>query len=209
MALSSSHDLQQPRKSIFTFPRPNDREARCRGSLFSPVRSFVTSYLGPDRWEELLNNVEPGARAIWQTEFDALSWYPFWAISAALDAMVILPDIPPDTIRKLAYHNLDRATNLIFRAIFKVGSPEFMVSKSDQVWNKYYSTGTMRVAQASKGSAVIQLIDFPEITPNYNRVVLHGIEAVIVKAGGRIKREEITRSIHRGDECCEYTFAWF
>jgi hypothetical protein len=209
MASIRPDDLHSPRKSIFTFPRPNDRDARCRGSLFGPVRLFVTSYLGPDRWEELLTNLEPGARTIWQTEFDALSWYPFWAISAALDALVVLPDIPPDTIRKLAYHNLDRATNLIFRAIFKVGSPEFMVSKSDQVWNKYYSTGTMRVAHASKGSAVIQLFDFPEITHNYNRVILHGIEAVIVKAGGRIKREEIARSIHLGDECCEYTFAWF
>ena len=68
MALSSPHDLQPPRKSISSFPRPTDREPQCRGSLFAPLRLFVTSYLGPDRWEEYLNDLEPGARTIWQTE---------------------------------------------------------------------------------------------------------------------------------------------
>jgi hypothetical protein len=167
------------------------------------------THLGKHRWEELLNRVDSDAKAILRAEFEALTWYPFWAISAAVDGIVGLPGIAvEDTLKKLAYHNLDRATSLIFRAIFKMGSPEFMVSKSDQVWKKYYSSGSMHVPEASKGAAVVQLFDFPEITPNYNRVVLHGIEAVIVKAGGRIKRQEITRDIHRGDSFCEYTFAW-
>src|SRR5262249_10979486 len=104
--------------------------------------------------------------------------------------------------------NLDRATNLIFRAIFKVGSPEFMVGKSDQVWKKYYSTGHMEVPYASKGKASVRLLQFPEMTPNYNLVILHAVEAVIVKAGGKITRREITRDIHRGDDHCEYTYEW-
>jgi hypothetical protein len=209
MALGSPHDTQRMRKSLFPFPRPKAHEAMCRGSLFAPLPLFVTNHLGEHRWEEILSTIEPQASSVLRAEFQPLSWYPFGAISAAVDAIVNLPGLADgDTLRRLAYHNLDRATNLIFRAIFKMGSPEFMVSKSDQVWKKYYSTGSMHVPEASKGAAVVQLFDFPEITRNYNKVVLYGIEAVIAKAGGRLTRHEITRDIHRGDPYCEYSFVW-
>jgi hypothetical protein len=36
----------------------------------------------------------------------------------------------PDILKKMATHNLAHATRGIFRAIFKLGSPEFMMKRS-------------------------------------------------------------------------------
>jgi hypothetical protein len=209
MAVGTSDHTQRQKGPLYSFARPTQGGAQIRGSLFAPVPLFVRNHLGVHRWDEFLERLDPVASQVLRGEFEALTWYPFIVISSAVDTMVAMKgDTADDTLRKLSHHNLDRATNLIFRAIFKVGSPEFMVSKSDQVWKKYYSTGSMRVKSATRGSAVVQLVDFPEMTHNYNKVVLYAIEAVIVKAGGRLTKLEITADIHRGDPFCEYSYRW-
>jgi hypothetical protein len=184
--------------------------ALIRGSLFQSLPSFVKTQFGANRWDEFLERVDPAAADAYRNEMEALAWYPFIVVASAADTMVAMSaDGAGDmTLKKFATHNLDRATNLIFRAIFKIGSPEFMVSKSDQVWKKYYSTGRMTVENASKGKASVRLYDFPEITRNYTRVVLHAIEATIVKAGGRPTSREVTRDIHAGDEYTEFSYTW-
>ena len=187
-----------------------DDGALIRGSLFQSLPSFVKAHLGESRWEEFLERVDPVAADAYKNEMDALRWYPFIVITSATDTLVAMsPSGSGDTaLRKFATHNLDRATNLIFRAIFKIGSPEFMVSKSDQVWKKYYSTGRMTVDKVAKGQASVQLFDFPEITRNYTRVVLYAIEATIIKAGGRTHRCDVTKDIHAGDEFTEFSYTW-
>jgi hypothetical protein len=200
-----------PAPTIYSFARPPTKGAHIRGSLFSALPSFVKQHFGMHRWEEFLGLLDPvAARVLRADELTALAWYPFRVISSSADAMAEMsgPVTAEDTLQKFARNNLDRATNLIFRAIFKVGSPEFMVGKSDQVWRKYYSSGSMKVPYATMGGASVRLFDFPEMTPNYNRVILHAVASVIVKAGGRITRQEISHDIHRGDDFCEYTYEW-
>ena len=169
-----THEASQRDPFPGTLHSPGGGAALIRGSLFQSLPEFVKTHLGEQRWEEFLERVDPGAAAVYRKEMDALSWYPFSVVSSATDALVAMSPMGTGdaTLRKFATHNLDRATNLIFRAIFKVGSPEFMVSKSDQVWKKYYSTGRMTVDEVSRGQASVQLHDFPEITRNYTRVVL-------------------------------------
>jgi hypothetical protein len=184
--------------------------ALIRGSLFQSLPSFVKAHFGAQRWDEFLDRVDPVAADAYKNEMAALAWYPFIVVASAADTMVAMSSegTGDAALKKFATHNLDRATNLIFRAIFKIGSPEFMVSKSDQVWKKYYSTGRMTVENASKGKASVRLYDFPEITRNYTRVVLHAIEATIVKAGGRPTSREVTRDIHAGDAYTEFSYNW-
>jgi hypothetical protein len=185
------------------------KPAQIRGSLFQSLPSFVKTHFGAHRWEEFLRRVDPIAADAFRNEMEALTWYPFLVVASAADTMAAMSDgKSEDTLRRFAIHNLDRATNLIFRAIFKIGSPEFMVSKSDQVWKKYYSTGRMTVESASRGKACVRLHDFPEITKNYTRVVLYAIEATIAKAGGKTTLREVTRDIHAGHEFTEFTYAW-
>jgi hypothetical protein len=202
-------EIKSKRNPVYSFQRPSE-PALIRGSLFQPVPLFVKARFGEHRWEEFLRRVDPVCADALGGEMQALAWYPFLVISSAVDAMVAMsPEAGADaTLQKLSAHNLDRATNLIFRAIFRVGSPEFMVSKSDQVWKKYYSTGRMVVEEATRGRATVRLYDFPQITRTYSRVVLYAIEAVIQKAGGRTNYREVTRDINAGDEFSEFTYTW-
>jgi len=197
--------------AVYTFDRPRTTEKTyVRGSLFAPVPGFMQQYLGTAAWNDVLRRVEPVTADVLKTEFVALAWYPFRIITNLVDALDAAGKAAgkKNPIKDMTAFNLDHATRGLFRAIFKLGSPEFMVSRSDQIWQRFYSTGQMTIPKSSKGEAVVKLQWVPDMTPLYSMAVMHSLEAVIVKAGGRMSHAEITKDMSRGAQYSEYLLRW-
>lgn len=178
-----------------------------RGTALAPVENFVRRQYTDAGWREFLSLLEPGAREALSQSVIATNWYPFSLALDVVDGLVLLADERPSVLRDFATQNLDYATNMVFRAIFKVGSPQFMVARSDQVWKKYYSAGRM-VCDVVPGRSRIELRDFSHLSPNYEKLLLHSIEAVLLKAGARLTRLAVTKSVLAGDPFTEFTHEW-
>jgi hypothetical protein len=189
---------------------PDNKHTYIRGYLFEPTLAFVREHLGPEIWREFMETLDPTVLPLFTSEFVALAWYPLRVGFATVEALDRIGQRSgrPDILRQMARHNLDVATRGIFRAIFKLGSPEFMMKRSDQVWKKYYSRGRMMTTHATSKEAVVCLDDVPDITRLWSVTVLYSMEAVIVKAGGRNVVSEITKDIARGDACTEFKYRW-
>ncbi len=54
----------------------------------------------------------------------------------------------------------------------------------------------------------MQVHDFPAVNHNFDRVVMHSAEAVLLKAGAREVVACHTRCNRMGSAFCEYTFTW-
>jgi hypothetical protein len=182
-------------------------QVNVRGTAFAPVQAFVRSQFNESGWQRFTSLLPPAAREIVLQPVIATNWYSFPLALAVLDALVLLAEGRGNVLREFAIHNLDYATNIIFRAIFKIGSPEFMVARSDQVWKKYYSHGRM-VCAVQHNHSRIELHGFPYLSTNYEKLLLHSIEAVLLKAGGRVKRLAVTKSARLGDDFTEFTHEW-
>jgi hypothetical protein len=178
-----------------------------RGTPFAPVQEFVRAQFQDAGWRRFLAILDPAARDIVSQSIIATNWYPFPLALNIVDGLVVLAEGRGSVLRDFAIRNLDYATNVVFRAIFKVGSPAFMVARSDQVWKKYYSTGRM-VCDVEPGHSRIELRDFPHLSPNYEKLLLHSIEAVLLKAGARLTRLAVTKSALAGDPFTEFTHEW-
>jgi hypothetical protein len=203
MIESSVMGSQPPRASLVTDEK---LVAQIRGSALLPVRPFVGEYFGPQGIEQLMSRLEPEVRHALEEPIVAGAWYPFHIALDIIDGMVAMMG-HPRVLRDFATYNLDFATNMIFRAIFKLGSPEFMVARSDQVWRKYYSRGRMTCA-SSQGHASVELHGFPLMRANYDRMVQHSIEAVLIKAGAQKCLGRHPRCVLRGDPLCVFEFDW-
>ena len=202
---------QEHGAALYSFDRPpTTRETFIRGSLFAPLPPFMKTYLGPDGWSEFLRRVDPVASAVLSQEFVALAWYPFKVVTSAVDVLMAMGKSigKANAVRDMTFFNLNHATKGIFRAIFKLGSPEFMLARSDQVWRKFYSTGRMSTQLVTRKEAVIRLEWVPDMTSNYSTAILHSLEAVIVKAGGRMTVAETTSDLGRGDKYSEFHYCW-
>ena len=82
-----------------------------------------------------------------------------------------------------------------------------MVSRSDQVWKRFYSHGRMECDVAA-GRAKVRLYEFPYANANYKKLVGHSIEAVLNKAGAKSLRTRYVENLVMGDEFAEYLFDW-
>ena len=180
---------------------------KLRGTALAPVRPFVEQTFGVGEWPRFLSLIGEEPRALFAQPITPLGWYPFSAARDVVDGLVTLADGRARVLREFAAFNLDVATNVIFRAIFKLGSPEFMVARSDQVWKRFYSHGRM-TCEVSPGHATVALHDFPYLTANYNRLVGHSIEAVLNKAGARSVRTTQNDRTLAGDSRSEFSFEW-
>jgi hypothetical protein len=208
---TTSPSAEGTAKPLYSFDRPGTtRETFIRGSLFVPLPAFMKTYLGPEGWVDFLQRVDPVASAVLSREFVALAWYPFKVVTSAVDVLLTTGKMlgKANAVRDMTTFNLNQATRGIFRAVFKLGSPEFMIARSDQVWRKFYSTGQMTTRLLTQKEAVVRLEYVPDMTTNYSLVVLHSLESVIVKAGGRITVCETTSDLGRGDKYSEYHYCW-
>ncbi|HEY2514727.1 MAG TPA: serine/threonine-protein kinase [Polyangiaceae bacterium] len=182
-------------------------DVNVRGTPFAPLEDFVRRQYPDGGWRQFLGILEPAAREVVSQSIIATNWYPFPLALNVVDSLVALADGRASVLRDFAIQNLDYATSVIFRAIFKMGSPQFMVARSDQVWKKYYSAGRM-VCDVGAGRSRIELRDFPYLSTNYEKLLLHSIEAVLLKAGARVTRLRVTKSALAGDEWTEFTHEW-
>jgi hypothetical protein len=181
---------------------------RIRGTALMPLRPFIDRYFGKqgaEQFHSFVNPEEDSARFV-VDEILPSAWYPFRVALDIVDGLVAMAG-HPRVLRDFAAYNLDYATHAIFKAIFKIGTPEFMVARADQVWRKYYSRGRM-TCSATRGHATVRLHDFGWLRPNYDRLVQHSIEAVLVKAGARGCTIKHPRCLLRGDEFCESEYEW-
>src|SRR5262245_3262459 len=100
-----------------------------RGSAIAPAQPFVLKLHGPEGWKRCLETLAPAERALLEQPVIATNWYPFVLALGIVDWLAA--NGSATVLRQFAIDNLDFATNFVFRAIFKIGSPEFMIARSD------------------------------------------------------------------------------
>ena len=210
LALDNPSPEEAPRRALVTVHAASLSSGTpvcLRGTAITPVRPFIDQHFGPGGWARYLEGLGAPARAIFDQIVTPLGWYPFAVGLDLVDGIVKLGEARPGVLREFAAYNLDYATNLVFRAIFKLGTPQFMVSRSDQVWKRFYSHGRME-CDAAAGRARVRLYEFPYANGNYKKLVGHSIEAVLNKAGATSLRARYAESALMGDEFAEYLFDW-
>jgi len=55
----------------------------------------------------------------------------------------------------------------VYKIFFKVGSPEFIISRAARVFSSYYDTGELRIAESGPGRAVAELVGFEGGAPQF------------------------------------------
>lgn len=195
-----------PIRSKPSEPEKSVDDVKVRGIAIAPVRDFIDKEFGATSWPHYLQIVGPQAREVLESPVTSMGWYPFSVGLSLVDGMMKLACGQSRVLRSCAFHMLDFATNAIFRAIFKIGSPEFMIARSDHVWRHYYSHGRV-ICSVTKGRARISLYDFPFATASYKRLVLHSMEAVIVKSGGKLRRMELSEPTEL-DKATDFLYEW-
>lgn len=138
-----------------------EQEILCKGVSLLHFHDFVRSRFGDDAWGEVLYRLKPGAREIFTRPVLASGWYPYTTYVEAVKIVVecfLGGDI--QRAREIGAYNLESSLNTIYRALYKVGSPAFLMRMSATLWRSYFNVGRMVVEKAGRGFAIARIENF-------------------------------------------------
>jgi len=137
------------------------QEILCKGVSLLHFHDFVQSRFGDEAWGEVLYKLKPDAREIFTRRILASGWYPYPTYVEAVKIVVeCFLDGDIRRAREIGAYNLESSLNTIYRAMYKVGSPAFLMRMSAILWRSYFNVGRMVVEKSGRGFAIARIEDF-------------------------------------------------
>ena len=139
------------------------------------------------------------------------SWYPALAVHALLDAL--LAGLPASECRQLAREgaevtvrsHLSGLYRYLFRAIM---TPERYAHNADQIFHRYYDSGTLTKEEISPGRHLTVVRDWPGHHRFLCDLALYASEVIYPQMGYQITELERKSCVSDGDPDCRWIAAW-
>jgi uncharacterized protein (TIGR02265 family) len=183
--------------------------AQVKGTAVNSSLRYVRERFGEETLARVLEALPEADRAAIGAGVLASSWYPMAAFLRFMqEAERQLGAQEPDVLVKMGRASCDYGVTGVYRIFFKVGSPEFLVSRGAHVFSSYYDTGQMRVVEAAPGRAVVELTSFEGGAPQFCARLYGWMHRTLELAGARNLRSSHSACVHRGDAVCRFEGSW-
>jgi hypothetical protein len=115
-------------------------EGRAKGSLFTHTRRYV----GEKMWATLTEPLPKADRDLYEHGFASSGWYPVGMWNRLMEQYLAREGGPKVTelSRFIAAEDL----NFVFRMLLKMGSPEFVLKRTEAIYLRYFDTGQFAAA---------------------------------------------------------------
>ena len=180
-----------------------------KGTAIASTLRFVRERFGPEAVALVRDDLEPGLRAALPDEPLVSSWYPFaLLVGLGRSAARRYGGGLTQFHRELGRASADYAMTTVYKIFFKLGSPQFVVSRAARVWRTYYDSGEMHAVTAEPGHAVIDLSGFADPVPDLCERLIGWMSRSVELAGGRDLRSAHSLCVLRGDAVCRFEGWW-
>jgi hypothetical protein len=178
-----------------------------KGTAVAATLRYATETLGPQGYRRLLESLTPEDRNILEAGVLASGWYP---LTFLLDVMENTTRITADprTAWKMGRASADYALTTIYKIFFKVGSPQFVISKASTVFKTYYTTGQMNPVVSEKGHALMEITGFADPAAILCERIMGWMERTVELSGAKEPRMVHPQCLARGDAVCRYEGWW-
>lgn len=117
---------------------------KAKGSILIYAREHIVRQLGERTWKTILSDLDPVDRSFFDGVPLAAAWYPVAHWNRLMRvSLPLLGRNPQDGMRELAGHIAQRDLNSVYKLVMKLGSPEFLLRRTGQIWSRYYDAGAL------------------------------------------------------------------
>jgi hypothetical protein len=137
------------------------------------------------------------------------AWYPLETLIEYMkEAERQLGAQAPELLYDMGKASCDHGVTGVYKVFFKVGSPEFVTSRSARVFSSYYDTGDLRLLESRDGYSCVEILGLEPSTPQLC-ARLHGwLHRTLELAGAKNVRSTHSSCVHRGDPVCRFEGTW-
>ena len=180
-----------------------------KGSALGSVQQYAHEHFGEEEWRALLAALPPDEYRPIDGGILVSAWYPFTLFIRILQAAEArwgaqIPRLQHEMGRASAEYGL----TTLYKIFFKVGSPQFIITRAARVWHSYYSSGEMSVTVSEDGHVVVELTGFEEPARELCERLLGFFERTIELSGGRTVRFVHDVCVRNRGAACRFEGSW-
>jgi len=182
---------------------------KVKGSSIMAVPAYVEAR-HPNRYQDWIDSLSPESNHIHTHLILATDLYPLYP------AMVE----PTEKVCELFFNgdcrgawesgrfSADYALNGIYKFLYRIGSPQFIIERASRVFSSYYPEGELRVTESGENRVVLQIVKFPEPYRVLDFDMGGWIEGTLDLLKCTRPNVDITKSLAEGDPVTEFVATW-
>jgi uncharacterized protein (TIGR02265 family) len=183
--------------------------AQVKGTAVQSSMRYVRERFGEDVLARVIEALPEADRQGFGHGVLPSAWYPMDAFLRFMqEAERQLRAQEPDVVRKMGRASCEYGVTGIYKVFFKVGSPEFVISRATRVFASYYDTGELKVVDSGPGLAVVELGGLEGGAREFCERIYGWMQRTLEMAGARSLRSAHSTCIHRGDPVCRFEGNW-
>lgn len=182
---------------------------KVKGTALNSTLRYVADHFGPDAVEAVTAGLPAGERDAIRNGVLVSQWYRFGAMAEIMRETRRLHGAKtPDLYRDMGRASADYALTTIYKIFFKVGSPQFIITRAASVYGNYYSAGSATVIDSGRGYATLALRDFPEPSEEYCHRVWGWVLRMLELSGASQVVCKHDVCVLKGDKECRIDGTW-
>ncbi len=186
---------------------------QAKGSVLLHLREYMIRSHGDAAWQETRSSLVDEDRDVIDGIIISGGWYPVRVWNHCLDTYLLKQYEDPDEgMRKVARFIADRDLNSVYKMVLRLGSPEFLVKRTNSLWSRYFSKGEMQAFEVGDASwrIVLAAPSAKDSAPGYFTCgpgVCAWIEHGLRLTGAHASVEHVRCRLEEGVSC-EYRVKW-
>jgi uncharacterized protein (TIGR02265 family) len=183
--------------------------AQVKGTAVEASLRYVRERFGQAAVARILEALPEADRATLEHGVLASRWYPMdLFLHFMQEVQRQLAAQEPDVLGRMGRASCDYGMTTVYKIFFKVGSPEFVISRAASVFSRYYDTGKIRIVESGPRRAVVELGGLEGGAPQFCERIFGWMQRILELAGARKLRPSHTACVHRGDATCRFEASW-
>jgi hypothetical protein len=182
--------------------------AQVKGTAVQSSMRYVRERFGEEPLEKILAALPESDRAPLASVL-ASSWCPMPAFLRFMqEAKRQLGSREPDVLRNMGRASAEYGVTGVYKIFFKVGSPEFIISRATRVFSSYYDTGRIAVVESRAGRTVVEVTGLEGSAPEFCERIYGWMHRTLELAGAKGLESAHSLCVHRGDAVCRFEGSW-
>jgi hypothetical protein len=183
--------------------------AQVKGTAVLSSLRYVRERFGEEALGRILSAL-PAEDAVLRGEgLLASSWYPMSAFRHFMEeAERQLGLGEPNLVLDMGRASCDYGVTGVYKVFFRIGSPEFIISRAARVFSSYYDTGAIEVVESRDGHAVVEVRGLEGSARPFCERIYGWMQRTLELAGAKNLRSSHSCCVHRGDAVCRFEGDW-
>lgn len=131
---------------------------RAKGSVLVYAREYVEKRHGAQAWTNVVDMLPDADRDVLRGVLISGGWYPVGTWNRLLEGYLPEHHATPDVgMAELSQYIANADLNSVYKLVIKLGSPEFLLRRTQSLWNRYFDSGLMSPVEVAARRWAISL----------------------------------------------------